>query len=80
MYSDWAVFVEDNNNNRGQKYPHLGGGGAGFNQVLIQAQLIQSLPFVTTMKKNTTTTKILDRIFNAVGPGLPRNYNDFQVH
>ena len=23
--------------------------------------------------KNTTTTKILDRILNAVGPGLPRN-------
>ena len=21
MYSDWAVFVEDNDNNRGQKYP-----------------------------------------------------------
>ena len=32
-----------------------------FNEVLIQVQLIQSLPFVTTMKKknttNTTTTK-----------------------
>ena len=23
MYSDWAVFVEDNDNNRGQKYPFL---------------------------------------------------------
>ena len=34
------------------------GGGGGFNQVLIQVQLIHSLPFVTTMKeKNTTTTK-----------------------
>ena len=21
MYSDWAVFVKDNDNNRGQKYP-----------------------------------------------------------
>ena len=21
MYSDWAVFAEDNDNNRGQKYP-----------------------------------------------------------
>ena len=44
-------------------------------QRLIQIQLIYSLPFVTTMKKNTTTTtkKKLDRFFNAVGPGLPRN-------
>ena len=38
--------------------PPGGGGGAGFNQVLIQVQLIHSLPFVTTMKKkNTMTTK-----------------------
>ena len=31
------------------------GGDRLINQVLIQVQLIQSLPFVTTMKKNTTT-------------------------
>ena len=51
--------IEDKN------IPSGGGGG----QILIQVQLIQSLPFVTTMKKkkNTTTTKkkILDRILNA---------------
>ena len=47
--------------------------GSGFNQVLIQVQLIHSLPIVTTMK-NTTTTKILDRIFNTGCPqGIPRN-------
>ena len=70
MYSDWAVSAEDNDNNRGQNIPSWRG------QRLIQVQLIYSLPFVTTMKKrkNTTTTKkkILDRIFNAIGPGLPR--------
>ena len=52
------------------------GGGAGFNQVLIQVQLIPSLPFVATMKKNTTTTtkKKLDRTFNTGCPqGTPRN-------
>ena len=32
-------------------------GVSGFNQVLIQVQLIQSLPFVTTMKNKNTTTK-----------------------
>ena len=40
-------------------------------QHLIQVQLLYSLPFVTTMKKNMTTTrKKLDRIFNTVSPGL----------
>ena len=43
-------------------------------QHLIQVQSIYSLQFVTMMKKNmTTTTKILDRIFNVIGPGLPHN-------
>ena len=60
MYSDWTVFVEDNDNNRGQNITSWRG------QRLIQVQLIYSLPFVTTMKKNTTKKK-LDRFFNAVG-------------
>ena len=33
MDSDWAVFVEDNDNNRGQKYPFQE--GTGFNQSAI---------------------------------------------
>ena len=46
-------------------------------QVLIQVQLIQSLPFVTTTKKNkNTTTKIPNPFFNTGCPqGIPRKYN-----
>ena len=43
-------------------------------QRLIQVQLIYS--FVTMMKKNKTT-KILDRILNPVGPGLPRKKYEY---
>ena len=39
-------IVENNENNRAQKYPLQRG------QVLIQVQLIYPLPFVTTMNKN----------------------------
>ena len=73
MYFDWTVYVEDNDNNRGQKYPFERG------QRLIQVQLIYSLPIVTTIKKNTTTTttKIPDPFLNAVCPqGIPRNDNN----
>ena len=46
MYSDWAVFAEDNDNDRGQKYPFLE--RTAFNPGSIN---IYSLPFATTMKK-----------------------------
>ena len=69
-------IVEDNENSRGQKYTLWR--RSGFNQVLIQVQLIQSLSFLTTTKKNknTTTTKkkkIPYPFFNTGCPqGIPR--------
>ena len=65
IYSDWAVFLKTMATIEDKNIPSRRG------QRLIQVQLIYSLQFVTTIKKNTTT-KILHRIFNAVGPGLPR--------
>ena len=46
--SDWAVFVEDNENNRRQNIPKK-------EQNLIQVQLIYSLQFVITRKKKKGT-------------------------
>ena len=48
MDSDWAVFVEDNDNNRRQKYPLLGG------QVLIQVQLMYTLQFCDNDEEKKT--------------------------
>ena len=45
--SDIAVLVEDNENNRAQKYPLQG--------VQVQVQLIYSLPFVTTDERKIGT-------------------------
>ena len=66
MYSDWVVFVEDNDNNRNKNFPSRRG------QHLIQVQLTCSLPFVTTMKKK----KKLNRFYRP-GPISMRTNNVF---
>ena len=52
-----------------------GGGG----QVLIQVQLIYSLPFVTTLENNNKKKMEHDQIFNTVCPlGILHNKDDFR--
>ena len=44
MDSDWAIFVEDNDNNKGQKYPF-------WEKTGFTSGLFHNLQFVTMMKK-----------------------------
>ena len=56
-------------NNRGQKYPFLE--RTAFNPGSIN--LVITICDYDEEKEKEKETKILDRFFNAVGPGLPRN-------
>ena len=65
MDSNWAVCLKDNDNNRGQKYPF-------YERTAFYPDSINL--FITICdydeEKYDDDEKILDRIFNAVGPGL----------